>query len=159
MLPRQHDPLPVVQLEEPASERLTNVYTAGEGTSMMSGTSRGMFMAITLRWICSSSTTIMGHSVRVLKLVVLFARVLGALSPPSNSSVTEPGLGENAGCTISTGVANMREKNVGNTVAAGVDPVMVEFVSKASLTMEGMLAYMSKTKSRKGWTSSATTAL
>jgi len=75
---------------------------AGEGTSIMSGTSRGMFVAMTLRWICSNSTTIMGHSVRVLKLAVLFARVLGALSPPSNSSVTEPGFGENAGYTIST---------------------------------------------------------
>jgi hypothetical protein len=38
-----------------------------------------------------------GHSVRVLKLVILFARVFGALSPPSNSSATDPGLGENAG--------------------------------------------------------------
>lgn len=159
MLLRQHGPLPGVQLEEPTSKRLTHVCRAGEGTSMISGTSRGMFIAITLRWICSNSTTIMGHSVRVLKLVVLFARVLGALSPLSNSSVTEPGLGENAGYTISTGVGNMREKNVRDTVAAGVDPVMVEFVSKASLTMEGMLAYISKTKSRKGWTSSATTAL
>src|SRR5271170_2420815 len=43
----------------------------------------------------------MGHSVSVLKLVILFARVLGALSPPSSSSATDPGLGENAGYKVS----------------------------------------------------------
>jgi hypothetical protein len=42
----------------------------------------------------------MGHSVSVLKLVMLLARVFGALSAPSSSSETEPGLGENAGYKI-----------------------------------------------------------
>lgn len=62
-----------------------------------------------------------GHSVRVLKLVMLFARFLGVFSFPSNSSVTEAAFGENA------------------DVAAGVDPVIVELVAKASLTIAGML--------------------
>ena len=112
---------------------------------MISGTSRGIFVAITFRWICSRRTTMIGHSVSVLKLRTLLASVLGALSPPSSSSVTEPGLGENAGYQSAL-------TGLGLTVAAGVEPDMVEFVSKVSLTIAGMLAYISKTKSRNGCT-------
>jgi len=66
--------------------------------SIINGTSRGMFVAMTLRWIWRRRTTIIGHSVRVLKLVILLARVFGAFSVPSSSSGPAFGLGENAGC-------------------------------------------------------------